>query len=122
MKTYLAAAALILLASAGTGQAQTVFGCSQTDPQADAAGACPGPVPVPNAPNVLQQNRTTSVDPGTRLVNPAGRSPVASVRTPRGMAPLVVPNDALGTGISNPGGRFGVPLDGHIATRPLAIR
>ena len=99
MKKHLAAAA-ILLASTAAGSAQTVFPCSGTDTQASPSGACPTPGLVPCAPDVLSQS-PTSVDPNTILVDPAGTSAIPSPPTPLGMAPLIVPSDPLGTGISN---------------------
>lgn len=100
MKRYLATA-VVLLVSTGATWAQTVIPCSETDPQADASGTCPETGPVPNAPNVLSLN-PPSVDPNTILVNPAGMSAITRPPTSRGIAPLIVPNDPLGSGISNP--------------------
>jgi hypothetical protein len=86
MRTYLAAAA-ILLASAGAASSQTVAPCTDSDLNFDTSGSCAA------APSISQDNLDVPASPG---IDPGTTSSIRRAPTPLGMAPLVVPNDPLG--------------------------
>jgi hypothetical protein len=89
MKTYLTAAT-ILLASTGAGWSQSASPC---DPN-DISGTCS------TMPDLGSGTNTQgTVGQGTTST-PGSTSSITQPPIPRGMEPLVVPNDPLGTGVN----------------------